>query len=512
MRPGRTQPVRTLVVACPDWPVTAAGHRPTDPVVVVAEGRVVACSAAARAAGVRTGVRRREAQACCPEAVVVAADPAREVRAFEPVVRAVEEFVPAVEVIEPGTCAFATRGPSRYFGGDEALAAAVAERVAGLVPCRTGVADGLFAAVLAARSGCVVPPGESARFLAPFPVEVLGDPELAGLLVRLGIRTLGELAALPHASVLARFGAAGARAHRLASGLDERLPAPRAVLPDLSVAVELDPPVERVDAAAFAAKSLADELCARLARRGLACERVRIEVATAHGESLVRRWRHAGATPAALAERVRWQLDGWIGGREGPTAGLTLIRLVPEGVGPDRGRQQGFWGDGTAPDRVARALARVQGMLGPDAVVTGVPGGGRSPAEWVAHRPFVPAAPEDDPGGGPGVGLPWPGAPPPPAPARVHVPPLQAALHDERGAPVRVSGRGAPSAPPARLTVAGGPAETVVAWAGPWLLEERWWDPRRRTRRARWQVQTATGRAYLVALERGRCLVEATYD
>jgi protein ImuB len=101
---------------------------------------------------------------------------------------------------------------------------------------------------------------------------------------------------------------------------------------------------------------------------------------------------------------------------------------------------------------------------------------------------------------------------PPPAPALVHVPPLPAELRDERGAPVRVDGRGTPSAPPARLAVAGGPWEPVVAWAGPWPLEERWWDPQRRTRRARWQVRTAAGVAYLVALERGRCLVEATYD
>src|SRR5581483_5311824 len=59
-----------------------------------------------------------------------------------------------------------------------------------------------------------------------------------------------------------------------------------------------------------------------------------------------------GATPLALAERVRWQLDGWLSDAKphGPTAGLTLLRLAPEEVLPDEGRQLGFWGGDRALD------------------------------------------------------------------------------------------------------------------------------------------------------------------
>src|SRR5947209_8775384 len=110
-------PVRTLVVWCPDWPVVTAGLA-DQPAAVVEAGRVVACSAAARAEGVRRGLRRRQAEACCSGLVVVAADEGRDARAFEPVAAAVEAFVPAVEIVRPGVCALATRGPSRYFGGD----------------------------------------------------------------------------------------------------------------------------------------------------------------------------------------------------------------------------------------------------------------------------------------------------------------------------------------------------------------------------------------------------------
>ena len=88
--------------------------------------------------------------------VVVENDPARDARAFEPVVAALEAFAPGVEIVRPGVCSVATRGPSRYFGGDEALAARVESAVLSRVPgsaCRVGIADGPFAAALAARRG-----------------------------------------------------------------------------------------------------------------------------------------------------------------------------------------------------------------------------------------------------------------------------------------------------------------------------------------------------------------------
>src|SRR5438094_4197343 len=121
---------RTLVVWCPDWPVTAAGFSAAGPVAVLLANRVVACSAAARAGGVRRGVRRRQAEARCPGLQLVPNDPDGEARAFEPVVAAVEAFCPRVEIVRPGVCAVATRGPSRYFGGDESLATRITDAVA----------------------------------------------------------------------------------------------------------------------------------------------------------------------------------------------------------------------------------------------------------------------------------------------------------------------------------------------------------------------------------------------
>ncbi|NIR38770.1 MAG: DNA polymerase Y family protein, partial [Actinobacteria bacterium] len=56
-------------------------------------------------------------------------DEAREARAFEPVAAALDDVTPRIEITRPGTCAFATRGPSRYFGGDEAVAELVRARM-----------------------------------------------------------------------------------------------------------------------------------------------------------------------------------------------------------------------------------------------------------------------------------------------------------------------------------------------------------------------------------------------
>src|SRR4051812_21184736 len=164
--------MRTSVVWCPDWPGTAAGYSADDAGAVLSANRVVACSRAARSGGVRRGLRRRQAEARCSGLVTIAHDPDGDARAFEPVVAAVEAFCPRVEIVRPGVCAVATRGPSRYFGGDDALAERVAEAVAG-VDGRAGIADGPFAAELAARSpgGRVIPKGEAPAFLAPFDVD-----------------------------------------------------------------------------------------------------------------------------------------------------------------------------------------------------------------------------------------------------------------------------------------------------------------------------------------------------
>ncbi|MDH6133514.1 protein ImuB [Kitasatospora sp. MAA4] len=515
----RVSALRVLVVWCPDWPIaaTCSAAEAAGPVAVVEGGRVLACSNAAREAGVRRGQRLRFAHRLCPELRLRERDPEAETRRFEPVVAAVEAFTPRVEVVRPGLCAIQVKGPARYFGGEEALVAAVARSVEevsagqGQGPAdgpRVGVADGVFAGVLAARAGEVVPAGRTAAFLAPYPVGVLDDEPLAGLLVRLGVSTLGDFAALPSATVADRFGPAGLAAYRLAQGLEARPPATRPPGLDLTVEQLFDPPELLAEPLVFVARTLAERLHSALAGAGLACRRVGVEVTCADGRTARRLWQHEGRLPApALAERVRWQLQAWQGtGFFAPeSGGFTALRLVPDELVANHGRQLALWGQALVEDRVERAAARVQALLGYDGLSRIEPAGGRGPGEvlvrvpWGDHPP--PAADRD---------APWPGQLGRLAPPVVLPVPTPVAVLDADGVPVRVTGRAEVSAPPARLTLSGR-TFAVTGWAGPWPAVERWWDPGSARRRARFQVALADGRALLLVVEDGGWAVEAAY-
>ena len=520
--------VRTMVVWCLDWPVVAAGVGPDHPAMVLHANRVVATSSAARARGVQRGLRRRDAQRRCPEVEVIERDEALEARRFETIASIIEAFTPRIEVTRPGRCAFATRGPARYFGGDRALAEQILERIDaeldGVTACRIGVADGPFAAGLAARtaqaaaSGVeIVDPGDTRSFLAPLAVTTLERPELTDVLLRLGLRSLGDLAALSSPDVLGRFGHPGLAAHRLALGLDEHPPDARTPPPDLMVMSELDPPIQRVDQAAFLARTLADELHRRLDHDGLCCTRIAIEVETEHGETLSRLWRHEGALSAgAIADRVRWQLDGWLNAAPAarPTGAMVNLALVPDEVRAATGRQLGFWGGETAADeRAGRAFARVQGLMHADAVQVPELHGGRCPGAEVrlvslagvdlVERPLRPVGTEP---------APWPGAVPTPSPALVAREFVAASVVDADGEEISVTGRGLASAAPRRFSIGRSGWTDIAGWAGPWLYDERWWDQQAHRRRARFQIVGADGAAFWFTLEGGRWWAEAAYD
>ena len=607
-------PDRLAVLWCPQWPIVAAGAGVDEPVAVLHANRVVARSRTAAAAGVRLGQRRREAQARCPEVRLVAHEPQVDHRAFQPVAEVVARFVPRLEFGRAGMITFLTRGPSRYFGGDDAMAARVLAAVDEVLGERTvaagspsiGIADGRFAAQVAARSAGrsagpaerpterpvhgalgaetrvqVVAPGGSPAFLAPLPLRWLldgnaargaagtgpgtgpgigpGGPgvvatQLVELFARLGVRTLGELAALPAADVLARFGQSGMVAWCMAAGVDDRPVGAEDPPEGLALVHHFETPMQHLDAVVFAGRHLAEQLAAVLAEAGRVCTQFVAVAETDHGETSERLWSlSTGFTAAAMVERLRWQLDGWarldpsstgqhdlrdpdpetdpLADSGVPTSGIVQLRLEPTEVRADDGVQLGLWGGRSqADDWARRAATRLAGLLGDDQVVVAEWRGGRHPAD--IHR-WVPASLSTrlDPGARATSGAsghttsghttsgrsglrrpPWPGGLPMPSPSTVFADPVAVTVVDDRGRPVAVSGRGEVSAAPAVLRTADGVRTRIEAWAGPWLVEERWWDAARHRRLARFQLLTDDGHAHLAALERSQWWLMATYD
>jgi protein ImuB len=509
-------PPRLLVLWAPDWPVLAHaragdsdGRRLPDdtPLALLDKGLVFACSASARAEGVARGQRIREAQSRCPRLHVLRYDPALDARAFEPVLAGLEQVLPGLHPLRPGTVAVRARGPARYYGGEEAAALTVLGTVAGLgvEQARVGIAAGLFAAGLAAKGAArvtIVPSGQTAAFLAPLPVRLLEQPELAGLLPRLGIRTLGEFAALETDDVVARFGPMGARLHALAGGRDPRPATPRIPPRDVDVQVDFEPALDRVDQVAFGVRAASDDFVNGLLAQRLVCTALRVELIGDRGEVSERVWLHPRSFSAAeVVDRVRWQLQG-----AELNSPVTRVRLSPEAVDPVGAHERGLWG--TGPDEnVHSGLSRVQGMVGHRGVLTSTPSGGRTPAE---RQTLVPWG--DRPLAGRDPKKPWPGALPPPAPATVYELPRQIAVQDARGRPVAVDERGELSAPPARMVSSTGAQREFTAWAGPWPLQQRWWDAEAARSTNRFQAVDGEGVAWLLVLDDEGWWAEGRYD
>jgi protein ImuB len=392
-----------------------------------------------------------------------------EARRFAQVVDRASELCPWAHPVRLGVCALPARGPARFFGGEEAvvsrLAAAVEEvevqasPVAGAALAELaepsallGVADGLFAAVLAARSGVIVPTGGTAAFLAPFSVATLGRPDLAVTLQRLGVTNLGQLAALPAASISDRFGADAAVCHAVARGESGELPGlrDRAVTRRLRVARGEDPD---------------------------------LGAGTGTGTD----------TGAGAVVRPAPVQPGFFGGAsEADVRAARSFVQVQERLGID-----------------AVLVGQLQGGRDPAGQSVLLPWGSAEVERSLRASRAAGTVGADESSRVVG-GAPWPGRVPPPAPSNVLQEPPRAELVDAEGNAMVVSGRGLLPAAVDRLSVGGGPWQEVVGWAGPWPVTEGWWDVRRR--RARLQIVTADGVARLLCSERGRWWVEAVYD
>ena len=506
-------------------PELGAQHWPA--LALVANHRVVACSPAARAEGVRAGLREREAQARCPALEIHAHNPEADTREFAPVLAAIEQLVPGVEPRRPGLSAMRVRGPARYYGGEEPAAAALL-RLAwelGFPDARVGIADGVFAAEQAARSGeaapglapaghgiRIVPPGHAPAFLSGLPVSRAAPRDFAEVLHGLGIHTLGAFAALPEDAVRQRFGANGIAVHRRATaagpghGTELR---PRAPAREFAVEIAFEPPIATAEQLAFACAALAEQFVSGFTTERLVCTALRVELTDDIGVHHEREWAHPRHFVATdVLGRIRWQAAGLPAHSERGGAGIAHVRLTPTHTDRAAAHEPGLWN--TEPDeRVHHHLSRAQSRLGHTAVGTMQLGGGRLLRDRQHRVPW--GTKQTEPAGRASAAGPWPGALTGPPPSLVFPAPLPAELRDHAGELVRVDAEDLLTADPAQLTVARAPLPAPVhAWSPPWPLHEHWWEGA--PPRTRLQVQLSNGDAWLLYTEGGGWFAEGRYD
>jgi protein ImuB len=346
-------------------------------------------SGAAETFGVRAGMRLAEALGRCPALVLVAPDPVRAEAHWEGMMRRLEGLGAAIEPGRPGEAFFTVEQLRALYGSPEMILAK-ARRALG-TPVRVGAGPNRMCAFAAARRmrarrpAMIVEERAARRFVAGLPVAMLGDGlawarrsrgddrasereaqevSCVDALERLGVRTLGELAALPAEAVADRFGKPGLRALRLARGAEEPL-RPRQPHEDLLERLALPeavsgPQLER------AMRLLIERLLAHPGRAGRTLRRLRIEAGLAGGGG----WRTDVVlrSASADAERLRLALVPKLDKLPGPTASLGL-RAVE--LGPEAGEQPAL---SPAPEderrgRVTEAVGQARAAAGRDAVL-----------------------------------------------------------------------------------------------------------------------------------------------
>lgn len=377
-------------------------------------------SLAAEAFGIHAGMKLGEALARCPRLTLVPPDPAGVADAWERLLVRLESIGAAVEPERPGLVCFDARGLLRLHGrgspshqtGDIGMAATglplgspehqlhgvleVARRAL-RVPARFGVGPSRFAAVAAAARARVRRPvvllggREQAReFLAGQPVALLRArpalAELPGALERLGVRTLGELAALPPAAVADRFGRSGLLAHELASGGDGAL-RPRPASEFLRESLEL-PEAASGPQLELVLGLLIDRLLARRERRGRTLRSVVLSAVLVEGGGT---WREQVSFREALADpaRMRLALTPRLATLPAPAEEL---RLAVESFGPLASDQRPLLEDPAAArmDRLREAIRQTRAGSGRDAAlrVLEIDPGSRFPERRAVLTPF----------------------------------------------------------------------------------------------------------------------------
>ncbi|WP_158822460.1 DNA polymerase Y family protein [Granulicella sp. S156] len=192
-------------------------------------------------------------------------------------------------------CAIDIAGTTGLFGPPATLARNLLTRVGtlGLTAC-VAVSSNFHAAVAVAKgplpiSVRIIPTGEESKALAALPLTVLDlTEEQAQTFALWGINTLGMLAALPEKELISRIGQAGKRLRQMARGEMPHLFQPVEPVFTLVERMELDSPVELLDALMFVVNVMLEQIILRATARVLALASVSVTLALEGGTTYTR--------------------------------------------------------------------------------------------------------------------------------------------------------------------------------------------------------------------------------
>ena len=275
-----------------DFPVQAllrekrAGSFISDPIAVL-DGpeqalKVFASNAAARRAGIYTGMKKRQAEACL--GVMLRKREAEQEHAAQAILLDCgHEFSFYVESTAQGTIVADLTGTERIFGPPVKLANQLRERAkACSFHVNVALASNPDTALHAARgiSGItIIPTGEEARRLAELPIDVL-EPgeEILDTLNSWGIHTFKALAELPATPLIQRLGQQGLYLQRLAKGEAQRKLVPTEPAGLFQENIDLEEPVEFLEPLQGVLDQLLERVTSRLMARSLATDCVQLNM------------------------------------------------------------------------------------------------------------------------------------------------------------------------------------------------------------------------------------------
>ena len=296
------------MIACVRIPYFAAGIEArgnprllTLPLIIVrytpkGRGKVIAFSADAEAVGVDVGMLSVRAAALCPEAAILPVAPSRYRRALQQIMTgltAFSQWIDADNDYLQTACLYLDLGKLRPTDG-RALATQIVQRLYEQegIAASVGLAADKFSAHVAsclANVGQVqlVAHREESKFLSPLSAAFLrADTETARQLALFGLRTMGQVAAIPRGSMVAQFGEQGSQLHRWAAGEDSRRVA-KFIAPQIERAgMTFDDPIEDRLVVQNALCNLANELVERLRESSLTCREIALTAYMERGRHL----------------------------------------------------------------------------------------------------------------------------------------------------------------------------------------------------------------------------------